>query len=654
MKNPFLLALIGTLLVFKAWATPPNYEWEKDRAPYKLTDAEKTMNELIIKQHHQYDYALENDQFVLYSTYHRIVYVNNSEAVQRNNRITISMYNTLDLVELKARSFSKNGKVTNFNKNDLKEIKDEESGNAYRIFAIDGVEKGSEIEYYFTRKMKGSLYDRINPQSDVKIKKYSFLLTCPNHLRFDFKSYNGAKEVTREEIKEKSDSKESNRYHLEMGEVPALKSEPYSYFEAALMKVEFKLAYNTARSMARLYTWEEAGKSFYKILYDREKEDEKAVDKFAKSFKDNPTLGLVDRISAVEDRIKSEIKIDLEQNGPQLISLTSIIKFKIASKEGITRLFLAVFEKLGINSEPVITSNREKTRFDGKFDSWSYLDDYIIYFPDTKGFLAPYNYETRYPLVPPTWTAQDALFIEPIAVGDLKSALASVKEIPAPDFSLSKHNHRVDVTFSDDLRTSSIKMVQEIAGYNASFIVPYFSLLTEDQKKELAEDLIKQTAPDKQIKTWSERLIKDKVTELVLDVDFQSAHFLEKAGQRILFKIGLLIGPQTEMYRDSSRMNPIENDHNRAYERLIRVTIPAGYTVKNLGDIKLKVLYQDNGRTPFSFESDYSLKGNILEVTVKEYYKEIYAPVNRYEDFRKVINAAADFNKVTLVLEKAK
>jgi hypothetical protein len=46
------------------------------------------------------------------------------------------------------------------------------------------------------------------------------------------------------------------------------------------------------------------------------------------------------------------------------------------------------------------------------------------------------------------------------------------------------------------------------------------------------------------------------------------------------------------------------------------------------------------------------LKEDILEVHIEEYYKEIYAPTSRYEDFRRVVNAAADFNKITLVLEK--
>ncbi len=33
-------------------------------------------------------------------------------------------------------------------------------------------------------------------------------------------------------------------------------------------------------------------------------------------------------------------------------------------------------------------------------------------------------------------------------------------------------------------------------------------------------------------------------------------------------------------------------------------------------------------------------------------YKKMYYPINQFEDFKKVINASADFNKVVLVLEK--
>ena len=77
-----------------------------------------------------------------------------------------------------------------------------------------------------------------------------------------------------------------------------------------------------------------------------------------------------------------------------------------------------------------------------------------------------------------------------------------------------------------------------------------------------------------------------------------------------------------------------------------------GKAIKNPDDLKLNIAYQDRDLTPFLFKSDYTLKGDVLEISIEECYKEIYAPLSRYEDFRKVVNAAADFNKITLVLEK--
>ena len=95
---------------------------------------------------------LEDNQFLMYSTIHRIVYVNNDEAIQKHNRIVISMNNTLELIDVKARAIGKDGKAVFFDKSNLKELKNEESGNEFKIFAIEGIELGSEVEYFFTRK----------------------------------------------------------------------------------------------------------------------------------------------------------------------------------------------------------------------------------------------------------------------------------------------------------------------------------------------------------------------------------------------------------------------------------------------------------------------------------------------------------------------
>ena len=641
------LLMFVSATVFGNNAVP--YEWEADRGRTKLATEEQNLPELVIKSHIQYDYVLENNEFLMYSTIHRIILVNNNEAIQKHNRIVISMNNTMDLVEIKARSINKDGKVVRFDKNNIKELKEEESGNAYRIFAIEGIELGSEVEYYFIRKMRSSLFQRAVMQMDVPVKAASFSLTCPKHLKFDFKSYFNFPDV-KEEARE-----EVNAYTAVMKDIPAMKKEPFSYFDANLKRVEFKLAYNTARSQARMYTWDDAAKTFYGILSKLEKDDEKAVDRFIKTLNDDSSKPIADRIRSIERKIKTVVQVNSESGDPNLDKVSSIVKYKVASRQGITKLFFSVFNDLGIECHTVITCSRKGARFDGSFDSWSYLDDYLLYFPKTSGFIAPYVAESRYPLVPAEFTGQDGLFIEAFTVGDLKSGLGTVKAIPAADYKHNVDNLDIDVTFADDLATNNIRIKRIFGGYNASYFSSYYALMTEEQKLSMVEEITKQTAPDPKFRKWSAEPLEDgAVDRFLIDVDFVSSHFLEKAGPRILFKVGQLIGPQVEMYRENDRLTEVENDYNRGYEREIRIALPKGYSLKNGQELKFDVTYEDNEEMPFIFQSDYIVKDGVLTITIKEYYKQLYAPLKRYEDYRKVVNAAADFNKVTLVLEKVR
>jgi hypothetical protein len=655
--NKIILSLLLTIFT-TTWCLAINgfqYDWEKDRKRYPLTEEEQAMTELVLKHHTEYHYALEDNQFVMYTTTHKVVLVNNSEAVQKWNRISIPMYSTIDLVEVKARVIGKDGKVVNFDKNNLKELKDDERGSAFRVFAMEGVTLGSEIEFFFVKKMNGNVFSNVLLQADVLTKNSSFKLTSPPHLKFDFKSYYGYADVKFEEVKD-GDTVLENVYTANMATVPPLKEETYAYFDAIRMRIEFKLAYNTARSQARLYTWDEAAKTFYAMLYNNySKDDVKALEKFVKSLDDKPTQSIDTRIKSIEQKIKTGIQVDENARGENTGVLASVIKYKVASKEGITRLYAAVFEKLSINCQPVITCSRERGKFDGDFDTWSYLDEYILYFPDTKGFLAPFSFETRYPLVPPDFTAQNGLFMEPIEIGGIKSALGSIDLIPAVPYDVSCDDLSVEASFNDDMSVNTIHQVREFGGYNAVFFAPYYDLMTEEQRLKMVEELTKQTAPDAVIKKWDGKpLPEKKAGNFVFDVSFETNHFIEKAGPRILFKVGELIGPQVEMYRDDKRVADIENEYNRGYERLIKINIPKGYTIKNPKDLKMDISFEDGNEKPFLFESDYELKDGLLTIKIKEYYKEIFVPVAKYEDFRKVINAAADFNKVTLILEKSK
>ena len=120
-----------------------------------------------------------------------------------------------------------------------------------------------------------------------------------------------------------------------------------------------------------------------------------------------------------------------------------------------------------------------------------------------------------------------------------------------------------------------------------------------------------------------------------------------------MLKIGEIIGQQVEMYQEKERKLPIEIEYPHVLDRTIKFEIPKGYQVKNLNDLNINISYNDDkGAESMSFVSSYTQEGNVVTIRVVENYKQTKYPITQINEFVKVINAAADFNKVVLVLEK--
>jgi hypothetical protein len=59
-----------------------------------------------------------------------------------------------------------------------------------------------------------------------------------------------------------------------------------------------------------------------------------------------------------------------------------------------------------------------------------------------------------------------------------------------------------------------------------------------------------------------------------------------------------------------------------------------------------------DGKRELSFTCTATQEGNVLKVRIEEYYRRCQVPLEQYEGYRTVVNAAADFNKIALVLVK--
>jgi len=60
----------------------------------------------------------------------------------------------------------------------------------------------------------------------------------------------------------------------------------------------------------------------------------------------------------------------------------------------------------------------------------------------------------------------------------------------------------------------------------------------------------------------------------------------------------------------------------------------------------------EEGKVILSFKSSYTIEGNKVKVIIEEFYKQTQYPAEIFNEYRSVVNAAADFEKISLIFEK--
>jgi hypothetical protein len=280
----------------------------------------------------------------------------------------------------------------------------------------------------------------------------------------------------------------------------------------------------------------------------------------------------------------------------------------------------------------------------------------LFYFPSTKKFIAPANEELRYPYIPYEFTYTKGLFLKGTVLGDFKTAIASFGTITAENFDQHAINMEASIKFNETLDTLILNSKQILRGYGAASYRPIYTFLPKDKQDEANKEIIKAVAGSEDISNIKiENAALDDYFDnkpLIIGADIKSTTLLERAGNKILFKLGEVIGPQAEMYQEKPRHLPVELPYAHVLNRTITVQLPEGYTVKNLNDININVVHKENDDITMGFVSSYMLNKNILTVQINETYKKVYYPLDQFEEFKRVINASADFNKVILVLQK--
>jgi hypothetical protein len=292
--------------------------------------------------------------------------------------------------------------------------------------------------------------------------------------------------------------------------------------------------------------------------------------------------------------------------------------------------------------------------FDPDFESWNYLAETLFYFPDLGQYIDPTDITYRYPLIPATYTLNSGLFMEEVAVGKFKSATYSIRKIPAQDPSTNGETITADCHFTTNMDSIDVKFTRSFLGQMAAPYRLVFNYVQKDEKKKALEETMKFSMSDARVVSAhienTDFLESEK--PLVTTGEVIGSSLIEKTGKDVIFMIGDLIGPQTELYQEKERKTPIDVFIAHNLNRTIKLQIPAGYKLSGQDAIKMNIHFDFGGKDSYGFISDYTLADNVLTISIREYYYAVQLPKSEFENFRKVINASADFNKVNIVLEK--
>jgi hypothetical protein len=620
-----------------------DYHWdEKRRQRLPISAEEATQPAVVLKDFTatEYYYDPARKDIRMFTTEHRIVRVNTADGIEQYNKLSVPVLPGGATIAVRARTISPKGEVVEVQPESMKELKNEAGAGGYRIFALDGVESGSEVEYYFTRERRMSHFGREIMQGGTPERDVTVELISPTQLTFEAKVYNFDAKVQRDTLTEGK-----RILRVQVSKLEAIHNEAFAAPKAHRARVEYKLAYTANKGAARQFTWSDASQAMHKVVYTLDKEDAKAVATVLKAANVPAGASPTERVAAVENYIKLNFNLDPSAGG----ELPGMVATHNASELGFVRLMGAALKTLGVEHELVINSDRSELPFDKDFDTWGYLDNFFFYLPATKQYLAPSRPDYRLGMVPAEWTGTPALFVKTVKLGAIESAVGTVHEVPALPATASPHSMAVQVKFAPDLDKATVHLRQEFGGYQGASLQTIYPLVPVDKQQELLLELQKPTVPDgKFLNTTAqnaERGLNILAKPFVVESDIESAGLLDKAGPRYLFKVGTLIGPQTELYQQDARQFDVENDFNREYSRQLVVELPAGYNM----DVKAGT---DPAAPVYYFRSSYKQDGQKLVINSTEAYQQIFWPKKDFEAYRAVVNASANFNKVVLVLEK--
>ena len=642
MKKKFLMLKI--LLVVSYFNTYSqsylNIDWDSDKTISFPSD-----NDLygIFNNHYvEYFKSKFTEEVYVYETRHtktKINKINNP----LDNEIIISKINVSEIVDVRAKIINKDT-IISYSFDEMKKmINSDDSDENYNNYKLPNLNEADIVEIMYTVKKDFNFNGNKIIEESFPILLSKFIL-IENNFKSNIKIYNSNNSFVSEII---FDGKKSKQ--IIFNNLNATANEQYSTPIANKIKISYQ-CYENRDDVSQIEYWGNLAQNVSELFFP------KKVNKKAKEILKEIKYGYVkipwDELkiaNAIDEYIKTNFIIS-DEDDPKLNDIEYMLSNKISNDFSIIQVYSSLFKEANIEYEVAISCNRYFLKFDPELFDSNQLREFLIYLPNQEKYISPNRAEYRVSEAPENLLGNYGIFID----NDLDYYFSEITLFDR-DFSQIKKNIKVNIP--RNLNKIKIDEIRSFSGYWAITNRNYI-YLSESEKTDFLVDFFTINGLDnKKVRKYNIKNFDISHntfnTPLEITSTISTSDLIEEKEGLTYLKIGKVIGLQSNLFEEKQRINPIEINFPNSYDYNIKVNIPRGYKIVDYSELnKSKEYISVDGNSTAKFLSKATVNGNVLNINIKEYYKELRYNKKRYQEFREVINAAAKFYESSLLLEK--
>lgn len=642
MKKKFLVLKI--LLIVSYFNTYSqsylNIDWDSDKTISFPSD-----NDLygIFNNHYvEYFKSKFTEEVYVYETRHtktKINRINNP----LDNEIIISKINVSEIVDVRAKIINQDT-IISYGFDEMKKmINSDDSDENYNNYKLPNLDEGDIVEIMYTVKKDFNFNGNKIIEESYPILLSKFIL-IENNFKSNIKIYNSNNSFVSDII---FDGKKSKQ--IIFNNLNATANEQYSTPIANKIKISYQ-CYENRDDVSQIEYWGNLVQNVSELFFPKtvNEKAEEILREIKNGYVKIPWNELK-IANAIDEYIKNNFVIS-DEDDPKLNDIEYILNNKISNDFSIIQVYSILFKEADIEYEVAISCNRYFLKFDPELFDPNQLREFLIFLPNQEKYISPNRVEYRVSEAPEDLLGNYGIFID-------KDLDYYFSEITLFDQDFSQIKKNIEVNISRNLNKTKINESRLFSGYWAITNRNYI-YLSENEKTDFLVDFFTVNGLDN--KKVSNYNIKNfdishntYNTPLEITSTISTSDLIEEKEGLTYLKIGKVIGLQSNLFDEKERINPIEINFPNSYDYNIKVNIPRGYKIVDFSELnKSKEYISVDGNSTAKFLSKATVNGNVLNINIKEYYKELRYSKKRYQEFREVINAAAKFYESSVRIEK--